>query len=155
MEKALARYGVTHRTSTTYHPQTNGQVENAYRGAKKILEKTVGASRKDWSEKLDDVLWTVNIDLTEAARKGYFQIHELEELRDVAYSRSLNIKEKTKSLHDRRLKGSKEFKKGDKILLPIPFVYEKKELLIVEHVQKWRALMEEDFSIILHSHTTS
>ncbi|XP_076923791.1 uncharacterized protein LOC143586031 [Bidens hawaiensis] len=41
-------------------------------------------------------LKTVNIDLTEAARKRYFQIHELEELRDAAYSRSLNIKEKTK-----------------------------------------------------------
>ncbi|XP_076959337.1 uncharacterized protein LOC143635369 [Bidens hawaiensis] len=57
-------------------------------------------------------LKTVNVDLTEAARKRYFQIHELEELRDAAYSRSLNIKEKTKALHDRRLKGCKEFKKG-------------------------------------------
>jgi len=57
MEKALARYGVTHRTSTAYHPQTNGQVENANRGVKRILEKTVGISRKDWSEKLDDALW--------------------------------------------------------------------------------------------------
>ncbi|XP_076935794.1 uncharacterized protein LOC143602641 [Bidens hawaiensis] len=28
-EKVLARYGVTHRTTTTYRPQTNGQVENA------------------------------------------------------------------------------------------------------------------------------
>ncbi|XP_076949677.1 uncharacterized protein LOC143622394 [Bidens hawaiensis] len=57
----------------------------------------------------------VNVDLTEAARKIYFQIHELEELRDAAYSRSLNIKEKTKALHDRRLRGGKEFKKGDKL----------------------------------------
>ncbi|XP_076914710.1 uncharacterized protein LOC143573796 [Bidens hawaiensis] len=62
-------------------------------------------------------LKTVNVDLTAAARKRYFQIHELEELRDAAYSRSLNIKEKTKALHDRRLKGGKEFKKGDKVLL--------------------------------------
>ncbi|XP_076949377.1 uncharacterized protein LOC143622003 [Bidens hawaiensis] len=62
-------------------------------------------------------LKTVNVDLTEAARERYFQIHELEELRDATYSRSLNIKEKTKALHDRRLKGSKEFKKGDKVLL--------------------------------------
>ncbi|XP_076914017.1 uncharacterized protein LOC143572854 [Bidens hawaiensis] len=44
-------------------------------------------------------------------------IHELEELRDTAYSRSLNIKENMKALHDRRLKGGKEFKKGDKVLL--------------------------------------
>ncbi|XP_076890131.1 uncharacterized protein LOC143541111 [Bidens hawaiensis] len=57
MEKALSRCGVIHRTSTAYHPQTNGQVENANRGVKRILEKTVGVSRKDWSEKLDDALW--------------------------------------------------------------------------------------------------
>ncbi|XP_076932774.1 uncharacterized protein LOC143598451 [Bidens hawaiensis] len=62
-------------------------------------------------------LKTVNVDLTEAVRKRYFQIHELEELRDAAYSRSLNIKEKTKALLDRRLKGGKEFKKGEKVLL--------------------------------------
>ncbi|XP_076882637.1 uncharacterized protein LOC143531170 [Bidens hawaiensis] len=62
-------------------------------------------------------LKTVNVDLPEDAKKRYFQIHELEELRDAAYSRSLNIKEKTKALNDRRLKGGREFKKGDKVLL--------------------------------------
>ncbi|XP_076953315.1 uncharacterized protein LOC143627354 [Bidens hawaiensis] len=61
-------------------------------------------------------LKTVNVDLTEAVMKRYFQIHELEELRDAAYSRSLNIKEKMKALHDRRLKCGKEFKKGDMVL---------------------------------------
>ncbi|XP_022040567.1 uncharacterized protein LOC110943119 [Helianthus annuus] len=34
MEKALERYGVTHHLSTAYHPQTNGQVQNANRGVK-------------------------------------------------------------------------------------------------------------------------
>ena len=57
MEKALAKYGVTHRLSTAYHPQTSGQVENANRGIKRILEKTVGMNRKDWADKLDDALW--------------------------------------------------------------------------------------------------
>ncbi|XP_022018321.1 uncharacterized protein LOC110918257 [Helianthus annuus] len=55
--------------------------------------------------------------MTEAARKRFFQIHELEELRDIAYSRSLGIKERTKLLHDRRLTKVKEFSKGDKVLL--------------------------------------
>ncbi|XP_076947743.1 uncharacterized protein LOC143619779 [Bidens hawaiensis] len=57
MEKTLAWYGVTHRFSTAYHQQTSGQVENANRGVKRILEKTVGKTRKDWSDKLDDALW--------------------------------------------------------------------------------------------------
>ncbi|KAJ0568663.1 putative nucleotidyltransferase, Hydrolase [Helianthus annuus] len=155
MEKLLARYGVTHRFSTAYHPQTSGQVENANHGIKRILEKTVGKNRKDWSDKLDDALWafrtayktplgttpfmivygkachlpveldhralwalkTVNLDMTEAARKHFFQIHELEELRDPAYARSLGIKEKMKASHDRKLRKVKEFSKGDRVLL--------------------------------------
>ncbi|KAI3787378.1 hypothetical protein L1987_41810 [Smallanthus sonchifolius] len=59
----------------------------------------------------------MNLDLTEAARKRFFQIHELEELRDAAYARSWNIMEKTKALHDRRLRRVREFRKGDKVLV--------------------------------------
>lgn len=40
------KYGVNHKGSTPYHPQTNGQVELSSRELKRILEKTVGASRK-------------------------------------------------------------------------------------------------------------
>ena len=40
-----------------YHPQSNGQTEISNREIKKILEKTVNSSRKDWSIKLDDALW--------------------------------------------------------------------------------------------------
>ncbi|XP_076927510.1 uncharacterized protein LOC143591080 [Bidens hawaiensis] len=57
VEKTLAHYGVTHRLSTAYPPQTIMQVENANRGVKRILEKTAGKNRKDWSDKLDDALW--------------------------------------------------------------------------------------------------
>ncbi|XP_076929393.1 uncharacterized protein LOC143593757 [Bidens hawaiensis] len=141
MEKALARYGVTHRLSTAYHPQENGQMENANRGVKRILEKTVDKNRKDWSDKLDDALWafriafktpigttpfrmiygkachlsvdlehraywalrSVNLDLTQASKNRYLQIHEVEELRDEAYARSWSYKERTKALHDRKL----------------------------------------------------
>ncbi|KAK9050284.1 hypothetical protein SSX86_007521 [Deinandra increscens subsp. villosa] len=155
MEKVLARYGVNHRTSTAYHPQTSGQVENANRGVKRILEKTVGSNRKDWSDKLDDALWAfrtayktpigttpfmmvygktchlpvelehkaywairaVNIDLAKSAKDRFLQIHEVEELRNEAYERSWSNKERTKALHDRRLKGRKEFKCGDRVLL--------------------------------------
>lgn len=53
----LKKYGVTYKVATPYHPQTSGQVEVSNRELKRILEKTVGTSRKDWSLKLDDALW--------------------------------------------------------------------------------------------------
>ncbi|XP_061336688.1 uncharacterized protein LOC133283794 [Gastrolobium bilobum] len=37
--------------------ETSGQVEISNRELKRILEKTVGSSRKDWARKLDDALW--------------------------------------------------------------------------------------------------
>lgn len=57
LEKVLKRYGVHHRFSTSYHPQTSGQVENTNRALKRILEKTVENNTKIWSQKLDDALW--------------------------------------------------------------------------------------------------
>ncbi|GJY92559.1 reverse transcriptase domain-containing protein [Tanacetum coccineum] len=53
----MLKYGVTHRLSTTYHPQTSGQVEVSNRGWKRILERTVGENCASWSDKLDDALW--------------------------------------------------------------------------------------------------
>ena len=46
-ENMLKKYGVTHKVSTAYHPQTNGQAELANREIKHILEKTVAPNRKD------------------------------------------------------------------------------------------------------------
>ncbi|KAK8538753.1 hypothetical protein V6N12_034461 [Hibiscus sabdariffa] len=54
--KALQRYGVRHRITTAYHPQTNGQAKISNREIKQILEKTVNTNRKDWSPKLDEAL---------------------------------------------------------------------------------------------------
>ncbi|GKB52809.1 reverse transcriptase domain-containing protein [Tanacetum coccineum] len=56
-DKVMSKYGVTHRLSTPYHPQTSGQVEVTNRGLKRILERTVGENRASWSDKLDDALW--------------------------------------------------------------------------------------------------
>ena len=55
--KLMSRYGIKHIKSLAYHPQTNGQAEISNREIKRILEKTVCSSRKDWSSKLDDALW--------------------------------------------------------------------------------------------------
>ncbi|GJW97798.1 reverse transcriptase domain-containing protein [Tanacetum coccineum] len=53
----LKKYGVTHKLSTSYHPQTSGQVEVSNRGLKRILERTVGEHRAKRADKLDDALW--------------------------------------------------------------------------------------------------
>nr|GEY47542.1 reverse transcriptase domain-containing protein [Tanacetum cinerariifolium] len=39
--KVMQKYGVTHRLSIAYHPQTSGQVEVSNRGLKRILERTI------------------------------------------------------------------------------------------------------------------
>ncbi|GJW38857.1 reverse transcriptase domain-containing protein [Tanacetum coccineum] len=57
MKRTMKRYGVNHRFSTSYHPQTSGQVENTNIALKRILEKTVKDNPAIWSRKLDDALW--------------------------------------------------------------------------------------------------
>ena len=56
-ESLLAKYGVKHKVSTPYHPQTSGQVKLANRDIKNILMKVVNTSKRDWSIKLHDSLW--------------------------------------------------------------------------------------------------
>ena len=57
MEVLMRKYGVVHKVSTPYHPQTNGQAETSNKEIKQILEKTVQPNRKDWSKRLEDALW--------------------------------------------------------------------------------------------------
>nr|GEX55842.1 reverse transcriptase domain-containing protein [Tanacetum cinerariifolium] len=140
--KVMLKYGVTHRLSTAYHPQTSGQVEVSNRGLKRILERTIGENRASWSEKLDDALWAfctayktpiectpyklvygkachlpielehkaywalkqANFDLAVAGDHRKVQLNELNELHDHAYENSLIYKEKTKKIHDSKIK---------------------------------------------------
>ena len=57
IDNLLVKLGVTHKMSTPYHPQTNGQAEVSNREIKHILEKIVKPSRKDWSSRLEEALW--------------------------------------------------------------------------------------------------
>ena len=45
-ETLLAKYGMKHKVTTSYHPQTFGQVELANREIKNILMKVVNTSIK-------------------------------------------------------------------------------------------------------------
>ncbi|GJU85648.1 reverse transcriptase domain-containing protein [Tanacetum coccineum] len=152
--KVMLKYGVTHRLSTAYHPQTSGQVEVSNRGLKRILERTVGENRASWSDKLDDALWAfrtayktpigctpyklvygkachlpielehkaywalkhTNFDVQTAGDHRKVQLNELNELRDQAYENSLIYKEKTKRIHDAKIK-NRVFNVGDRVLL--------------------------------------
>ncbi|GKD00050.1 reverse transcriptase domain-containing protein [Tanacetum coccineum] len=140
--KVMLKYGVTHRLSTAYHPQTSGQVEVSNRGLKRIIERTVGENRASWSDKLNDAHWAfhtgyktpigctpyklvygkachlpielehkaywalkhANFDLKTAGDQRKVQLNELSELRDQAYENSLIYKEKTKRIHDAKIK---------------------------------------------------
>ncbi|GKA99281.1 reverse transcriptase domain-containing protein, partial [Tanacetum coccineum] len=56
-----------------------------------------------------------NIQLLEKNR--FMELNELIELRDKAYENTMIYKERTKKWHDSRLRGDKNFKAGDKVLL--------------------------------------
>ncbi|XP_076924247.1 uncharacterized protein LOC143586634 [Bidens hawaiensis] len=63
------------------------------------------------------VLQPANLDLSSTGENHFQQLHELEELRDHAYAHSYSYKQRIKELHDRKLKGNKQFKCGDRVLL--------------------------------------
>nr|GEW53797.1 reverse transcriptase domain-containing protein [Tanacetum cinerariifolium] len=81
--KVMSKYGVTHRLSTAYHPQTSWQVEVTNRGLKRILERTVGENRALWSDKLEDALWAFRTvfktpigctPYSQVSSRGWFQV---------------------------------------------------------------------------------
>nr|GEZ05999.1 reverse transcriptase domain-containing protein [Tanacetum cinerariifolium] len=122
--KVMLKYSVTHYLATAYHPQTSGQVEVSNRGLKRILERTVGENRASWSDKLDEALWAFRTAFkTPIGCTPYklvygkaFQLNELNEFCNQAYENSLIYKEKTKRIHDSKIK-DRVFNIGDRVLL--------------------------------------
>ncbi|GJT98027.1 reverse transcriptase domain-containing protein [Tanacetum coccineum] len=58
-----------------------------------------------------------NMDLTAATKNRFMELNELMELRDGAYENTQIYKERTKGSYDSRLRGDKNFKVGDMVLL--------------------------------------
>nr|GFA73351.1 reverse transcriptase domain-containing protein [Tanacetum cinerariifolium] len=123
--RVMEKYRVTHRLSTTYHPQTSGQVEVTNRGLKRILKRTVGENRASWSDKLEDALWAFRTAFkTSISCTPYRLVYgkachlplELEHKAYWAYENSLIYKELTKKLHDDKIK-NRIFNVGDQVLL--------------------------------------
>nr|GEW51364.1 reverse transcriptase domain-containing protein [Tanacetum cinerariifolium] len=136
----MLKYGVTHRLSTAYHPQTSWQVEVLNHGLKRILERTVGENRASWSGKLDDALWAFRsayktpIGCTpyklvygkachlpvELEHKAYWALKHanfnLQTAGDHKKVQLNELNEKTKRIHDAKIKNH-VFNVGDQVLL--------------------------------------
>ena len=56
MDTLIREYGIHHHRTSTYRPQTNGEIEAVNKNIKLILRKMVDTSR-DWSEKPPFALW--------------------------------------------------------------------------------------------------
>nr|GEX15407.1 reverse transcriptase domain-containing protein [Tanacetum cinerariifolium] len=122
--KVMRKYEVTHRLSTAYHPQISGQVE-AFRTAYKTpigctpYKLVCGKACHLPMELEHKAYWGLKqtkFDLTVAGDHRKIQLNELNELSDQAYENSLIYKEKTKRIHDSKIK-NRVFHFGDRVLL--------------------------------------
>nr|GEW99448.1 reverse transcriptase domain-containing protein [Tanacetum cinerariifolium] len=128
--RVMEKYGVTHRLSITYHPQTSGQVEleDALWAIHTAYKTSIGCTPYrlvygkachlplELEHKAYWALKHTNFDLRTTGDHQKLQLNELNELRDQAYENSLIYKERTKKLHDDKIK-NRIFNVGDQVLL--------------------------------------
>ncbi|GJS90919.1 reverse transcriptase domain-containing protein [Tanacetum coccineum] len=117
--KVMLKYGVTHRLSTAYPPpQTSGNLQNTHRvhSVQACIWKGMSSAGRVGAQSLQGPLKHDNFDIKTAGDHRKVQLNELNELRDHAYENSLIYKEKTKRIHDAKIK-NRVFNVGDQVLL--------------------------------------
>ncbi|GJY04092.1 reverse transcriptase domain-containing protein [Tanacetum coccineum] len=133
-DKVMSKYGVTHRLSTPYHPRTSGEnraswsdkLDDALWAFRTAYKTPIGCTPYklvygkachlpvELEHKAYWALKHANFDLKTAGDHRKLQLNELSELRDQAYENSLIYKEKTKKLHDSKIK-NRIFNVGDQV----------------------------------------
>nr|GEY71757.1 hypothetical protein [Tanacetum cinerariifolium] len=104
--RVMSKYRVTHRLSIAYHPQTSGRLVYG-----KACHLPLELEHKAfWALK------HANFDLKTVGDHRKLQLNKLSELHDQAYENSLIYKERTKKLHDLKIK-NRIFNIGDQVLL--------------------------------------
>nr|GFA00931.1 reverse transcriptase domain-containing protein [Tanacetum cinerariifolium] len=126
--RVMSKYWVTHRLSTAYHPQTSGQLEDALWAFRTAFKTPIGYTPYrlvygkachlplELEHKEFWALKHANFDLKTAGDHRKLQLNKLSELHDQAYENSLIYKERTKKLHDEKIK-NRIFNVGDQVLL--------------------------------------
>nr|GEW65376.1 reverse transcriptase domain-containing protein [Tanacetum cinerariifolium] len=139
----MLKYGVTHHLATAYHPQTSGILERTV-GENRAswsdkLDDALWAFRTSFKTPIGctpyklvyrkachlpielehKAYWALkhcNYNLLTVGDHCKVQLNELNELHDQAYENSLIYKEKTKRIHDSKIK-DRIFNVGDRVLL--------------------------------------
>nr|GEX05785.1 reverse transcriptase domain-containing protein [Tanacetum cinerariifolium] len=114
--RVMTKFGVTHRLATTYHPQTSDKLDDALWAFRTTFKTPIGCTPYklvygkschlpiELEHKAYWALKHVNFNLKTTGDHRKLLLNELNELRDQAYENSLIYKERTKKLHDFKIK---------------------------------------------------